>query len=60
MLNEITLAMVGKLGLKTLSNVIHPYPTQSEAIRRVADMYNHSRLTPLVKKILSVWLRWRR
>jgi pyruvate/2-oxoglutarate dehydrogenase complex dihydrolipoamide dehydrogenase (E3) component len=60
MLNEITLAMVGKLGLKTLSNVIHPYPTQSEAVRRVADMYNHSRLTPLVKKILSVWLRWRR
>jgi pyruvate/2-oxoglutarate dehydrogenase complex dihydrolipoamide dehydrogenase (E3) component len=27
MLNEITLAMVAGLGLKTLSTVIHPYPT---------------------------------
>ncbi|NNL65726.1 MAG: mercuric reductase, partial [Myxococcales bacterium] len=28
MISEITLAMVGKLGLGTLLNVIHPYPTQ--------------------------------
>ncbi|HET7854752.1 MAG TPA: mercuric reductase, partial [Candidatus Methylomirabilis sp.] len=29
MLSEITVAMVGNLGLKTIANVIHPYPTQA-------------------------------
>ena len=33
MINEISLAMVGGLGLKTIANVIHPYPTQAEAIK---------------------------
>jgi pyruvate/2-oxoglutarate dehydrogenase complex dihydrolipoamide dehydrogenase (E3) component len=56
MINEISLAMVGGLGLKTLANVIHPYPTQAEAVRRVADEYNRTRLTPLVKTLLKFWL----
>ena len=37
MISEVTLAMVGHLGLRTLSNVIHTYPTQAEAIKQVAD-----------------------
>jgi pyruvate/2-oxoglutarate dehydrogenase complex dihydrolipoamide dehydrogenase (E3) component len=37
MINEITLAMVAGIGLRTLSRVIHPYPTQAEAIRKAAD-----------------------
>lgn len=60
MLSEITLAMVGKLGLKTIANVIHPYPTQAEAIRKVADAYNRTRLTPFVKKLFQRWLAWTR
>jgi len=56
MISEITLAMVANVGLKTLSGVIHPYPTQSEAIKQVADDYNRSRLTPFTKKILHRWL----
>jgi len=60
MLSEITLAMVGNLGLKTIANVIHPYPTQAEAIRQVADAYNRTRLTPWIKKLLSLWLAWTR
>jgi len=56
MINEISLAMVGGLGLKTLANVIHPYPTQAEAIRQVADAYSRTRLTPLVKTVLKFWL----
>ena len=60
MISEITLAMVGKIGLGTLANVIHPYPTQAEAIKQVADAYNRTRLTPRVKKILSGWLAWTR
>jgi mercury(II) reductase len=60
MIGEITLAMVGNLGLKTLSTVIHPYPTQAEAIRKAADAYNRTRLTPFVKKLFSNWLAWAR
>ncbi len=57
MVSEISLAMVNGLGLKALANVIHPYPTQAEAIRQVSDMYNRTRLTPFIKKVFSCWLR---
>ena len=60
MLNEITLAMVAGIGLKTLSTEIHPYPTQSEAIKKVADGYNRTRLTPRIKQLFGAWLRWAR
>ena len=60
MLSEITLAMVGNLGLKMIANVIHPYPTQAEAIRQAADAYNRTRLTPWIKKLFSLWLAWTR
>jgi len=60
MLSEITLAMVGNLGLGTIATVIHPYPTQAEAIRKAADAYNRTRLTPFVKQMFSRWLAWTR
>ena len=57
MLGEVTLAMVGGLGLGTLANVIHPYPTQADAVRRVAFQYSMTRVTPFVKRLLRFWLR---
>jgi pyruvate/2-oxoglutarate dehydrogenase complex dihydrolipoamide dehydrogenase (E3) component len=60
MISEITLAMVAGVGLKTLSGVIHPYPTQAEAMKQVGDLYSRTRLTPLVKKLFSTWLTWTR
>jgi pyruvate/2-oxoglutarate dehydrogenase complex dihydrolipoamide dehydrogenase (E3) component len=59
-ISEITTAMVGGLGLKTLTQVIHPYPTQAEAIRKVADAYNRTRLTPTVKGLFSRWFAFNR
>ncbi|MBI5575591.1 MAG: mercuric reductase [Deltaproteobacteria bacterium] len=56
MINEISLAIVGGIGLGALANVIHSYPTQAEAIRQAAEAYNRTRLTPFVKKILGGWL----
>ena len=56
MINEITLAMVANVGLKTLATVIHPYPTQAEAIKKAADAYNRTRLTPTVKQVMTGWL----
>jgi pyruvate/2-oxoglutarate dehydrogenase complex dihydrolipoamide dehydrogenase (E3) component len=60
MISELTLAMVGGLGLGTLARTIHPYPTQAEAIKRVADAYNRTRLTPFVKALFQKWLSWMR
>ncbi len=60
MISEITLAIVGGMGLRTLADVIHPYPTQIEAIKQVADAYNRTRLTPVIKGLFSRWLAWTR
>ncbi len=60
MISEITLAMTHGVGLKKIAGTIHPYPTQAEAIRRVGDLYNKTRLTPFVKSLFEKWLRWTR
>ena len=60
MINELSLAIGSGLGLSAIGRTIHPYPTQGEAIRKLADAYNRTRLTPLVKRILSFWLNWQR
>ena len=59
MISEISFAMSEKIGLGAIANVIHPYPTQAEAIKQVADEYNRTRLTPLLKKIIKTWLRFK-
>ena len=60
MISEITAAMVGNIGLGTLASVIHPYPTQAEAIRQTGDLYNRTKLTPGVKRLFTRFLAWRR
>jgi len=60
MINEISLAMVAGIGLKTVSQVIHSYPTQAEAIRKAGDAYNRTRLSPLLKALSRRWLAWSR
>ena len=60
MINEISVAMAGGMGLGKIGSVIHPYPTQSEAIKRVAGLYNQTRLTPTVAKVMKALLSWQR
>jgi pyruvate/2-oxoglutarate dehydrogenase complex dihydrolipoamide dehydrogenase (E3) component len=60
MISTLTLAMTAGLGLGALAKTIFPYPTQAEAIKRVADAYNRTRLTPFVKGLFEKWLAWRR
>ena len=60
MINEISLAMVAGIGLKTVSQVIHSYPTQAEAIRKAGDAYNRTRLSPFLKALSRRWLAWSR
>src|SRR5262249_34554812 len=60
LISELTLAMVGGLGLGTLANTIHPSPTPAEAMRKPGDAYNRTRLTPTVKRLFRRWLAFRR
>ncbi len=60
LISEFSLAMTAGTGLSKMANVIHPYPTQAEAIRKAGDAYNRTRLSPLIKKIFSAWLSWTR
>jgi pyruvate/2-oxoglutarate dehydrogenase complex dihydrolipoamide dehydrogenase (E3) component len=60
MISELSVAMAAGFGLGKLASVIHPYPTQAEAIRQLGDAYNRTRLTPMVKKLFQRWLGWTR
>ncbi len=53
MISEITTAIVNKIGLSKMASVIHPYPTQAEAIKKAADAYKRTLLTPTTKKFLA-------
>ncbi len=58
MIGAVSLAMTAKLGLKKLAATIFPYPTQGEALRKIGDAYNRTRLTPWVRWVLGKWLGW--
>jgi pyruvate/2-oxoglutarate dehydrogenase complex dihydrolipoamide dehydrogenase (E3) component len=60
MINEFSLAITSGVGLSAIGRTIHPYPTQAEAIKKLADAHNRTRLTPFVKRVLSTWLTWQR
>ncbi|MFU8803776.1 MAG: FAD-containing oxidoreductase [Bradymonadaceae bacterium] len=60
MISEMTLAMEAGVGLGRLSSVIHPYPTQSEAFKKLGDEYNRQRLKPWLKHWLERFFTWRR
>ena len=54
MISEITTAIANKISLSQLSSVIHPYPTQAEAIKKAADAYRRTLLTPKAKTFLGL------
>lgn len=57
MISEVTTAMTAGIGLRSIASTIHPYPTQAEAIRKTADAYQRTRLTPTVQRLLKAILR---
>ena len=57
MISEITTAMAHRIGLGSFAGIIHPYPTRAEAIRKAADAFNRTRLTPRTMKLLRRWFR---
>ncbi len=57
---QLSQAMATGTGLGKLARTIFPYPTQAEAIKKTADAFNRTRLTPFVKKLFKTLLAWRR
>ena len=60
LIGQLSMAMTHDLGLKALAKTVHPYPTLAESLRKAGDLYNRSRLTPLVTKAIAGWLDWQR
>ncbi|MEZ5299434.1 MAG: mercuric reductase [Verrucomicrobiales bacterium] len=60
LIGAISLAMAQGIDLGAIASAIHPYPTQAEAIRKTGDLFNRTRLTPKVKRLMEAILRWRR
>jgi pyruvate/2-oxoglutarate dehydrogenase complex dihydrolipoamide dehydrogenase (E3) component len=56
----VTLAMREGIGLGDLAGLVHPYPTRAQALGRIADRYQRSRLGPRVRACLNRWMAWRR
>jgi pyruvate/2-oxoglutarate dehydrogenase complex dihydrolipoamide dehydrogenase (E3) component len=54
MISEITTAIVNKVGLNGLAGVIHAYPTQAEGIKKAADAYRRTLLTPTSQRLLGL------
>ena len=60
MIGEMCVAITNKLTIRQVASSIHPYPTQAEAMRKLGDAYNRTRLSPSLKKVLIQYFRWRR
>jgi pyruvate/2-oxoglutarate dehydrogenase complex dihydrolipoamide dehydrogenase (E3) component len=60
MIGLYTTLMTHKLGLGALTKVIQPYPTQAEVVRKTAHLYQRTRLTPVVQKLMGYWFAWQR
>ncbi len=59
-ISELTTATSAGVGLSKLAEIIHPYPTQAEAIRKIANQYNRTRLTPFASRLFRRWFQWTR
>jgi hypothetical protein len=46
--------------MNNCESLVHPDPTQAEAVRGVVGLYNKRRLTRSVKSVIKTILKWRR
>ena len=58
LLAEVTLCMTNGIGLAAIGATIHPYPTQADALRKCADAWRKTKLTPTVRSLFATWFRW--
>lgn len=60
LISQVAQVMSHNVGLKKLGNVVFPYPTVAEALRKAADAHRRADLTPMAERLLGVFLEvWR-
>ena len=61
MISEITAVMAARKGVKLLAaSVIHPYPTQADAVKQASGQYYAGLMKPFLRKVLRKWFAWKR
>ncbi len=50
-----TIAITRQIGLGAFSRMVFPYPSYAEAIRKLADKYQKSRLNPTLHRLIGKW-----
>ncbi len=60
MISEFTLLMKSGKGLSTICGTIHPYPTQAEVVKKVANAWRKTTFTEGKKRMLSKLFAWMR
>lgn len=56
----LSMAITNGWRLRHVQKTVFPYPTRGEVIRKVADEWKFSTLTPTAKGVVGLWLRWSR
>ena len=56
-LGELSLAVTAGVGLNQIAATIHAYPTQAEVVKKAADTWSRGKLTPMVKKVFSIFFK---
>jgi pyruvate/2-oxoglutarate dehydrogenase complex dihydrolipoamide dehydrogenase (E3) component len=57
LIGEITLAITARTGLQAIGSTIHPYPTQGEVLRKLADAWRRRKLTPGARRAFGAFFR---
>ena len=57
MMSGLCIAVSQGIGLGKIASTVFPYPTQGEVLKKAADAWRRTKLTPNTKRILKVWFR---
>lgn len=56
-ISAVALAMTNGVGLSGIGRTMHPYPTQGEMLRKIADAWRRKKLTPTVSALFARYFR---
>ena len=57
LIGTLTLAITHRIGLEKFSTTVFPYPTRTEILRKLGDVWRRERLTPAARQALSLWFK---
>ena len=57
LLAPLSLAVTHRLGLSRFASTVLPYPTRAEVLKKAANKWRATRLTPLAQRIFARWFR---